>query len=171
MTAVPEVAPILNSVQLTEIVTDNYVPPAFQGPTASQQGLPVFNAHAIEWMLLDYQVQLCGSMLFAPILRPILNVTAKSPEIQTFIDDHIKRFWMKAIPKILMARFYTRSGGEQVFEFNDQGQLVFSDFHDIYPLDLSILHNKWKVYGLAYRNRPNDRENTDAHQSSSSDQK
>lgn len=69
----------------------------------------------------------------------VVKLTIKGdPGVSTFMGNMIRRFWMKAIPKITRAFWYTRSGGEVVYRLSE-GQQEFWDYKDVYPSDISIL--------------------------------
>lgn len=117
--------------------TLNYRPPTFYKPAFLQMGLPAFTLETIEWMRRDPQVRLGMSIKLAPF--HVVKLTIKAdPEVAQYMGNQIRRFWMKAIPKITRAFWYTRSGGEIVYR-NKNGQPEFWNYNDVYPSDIAIL--------------------------------
>lgn len=145
----------MDEEQLFETVTVNYAPPPLATPLAVQQELPPFTTRVIEFMLLDYQVQLGMGLLSAPILKPKIQIEGKTPEITEFIEKTIQDFWRKAMPKLLLARAYSIAGGEVLYERNESdGKIYFKDFRDVYPIDMGLIHRDNKVFGITVRMNP-----------------
>lgn len=138
--------------QLFEIQTSKYVPPPIIGPTSTQQDMPPFTTRAIEWMLLDYQVQLGMSLLSAPILKPTIQIKTQRSEVQEFINTTVRNFWRKAMPRICpTGRSYGIFGAEVLYELGNDGNVHFKDIRDIYPLDLGLLHRGSSAYGITVK--------------------
>lgn len=129
--------------------TAAYHPPTMYKPSFMQMGLPPFTLETVEWMRRDPQVRLGMSIKLAPF--HVVKLTIKGdPNVAQFMGNMIRRFWMKAVPKILRAFWYTRSGGEIVYKLQN-GRQEFWNYFDVYPSDVSVLCKGQVPCGVSIR--------------------
>ena len=127
----------VSQADMMRVMTAGYRPPSIYKPTFLQYGLPPFTLATVEWMRRDPHVRLAMAIKLAPY--SVVKLTIKGDrKVAEFMAKMIRRFWMKAIPKITRAFWYTRSGGEIVYT-QQQGQYEFWNYLDVYPADISIL--------------------------------
>lgn len=133
---------------MTQIRTAGYRPPLTYRPTFANQGLPAFTLQTVECMRRDPQVQLGMAIKAAPYHRVKLTLKG-DPEVTQFMASQIKRFWQRAIPKIINAFWYTLSAGEISYKVNEQsGRYEFWQYTEVYPNDVSILSRNLIPVGL-----------------------
>jgi len=128
-----------------------YRPPMGYRPTFLQQGLPPFTLQTVEWMKRDCQIKLGMSIKTAPYQRTKCTLKG-DPEVVEYMGNQIRRVWMRALPKIQYALWYTTCCGEIGYRINDQhGYPEFWSFTDFYPTDCSILSRRGIPIGISVK--------------------
>ena len=140
-----------NVQEMLQIRSAGYRPPMAYRPTFSQSGLPPFTLTTVEWMRRDPQVQLGMAIKAAPFHKVKLTIKG-DPSVTQFMADQIRRFWQRAIPKILNGFWYTVSGGEISYKINElNGRYEFWQYTDVYPTDLAIISSGLVPVGITIR--------------------
>lgn len=143
---------VSNDVQeMLTVRTAGYRPPMQYRPSSLSRGLPPFTISVIEWMRRDSQIKLGMCIKAAPFHKVKLTIKG-DPEVVKFMSENIRRFWTKAIPKVIRGFWYTICGGEIQHKINPvTGRQEFWNLYDVYPLDLRILHQNRVPCGVSVR--------------------
>lgn len=136
------------ATDMMQVRTANYRPPMYYRPSFNMLGLPPFTLMTVEWMKRDPQIKLGMSLKTAPFHK--VRMTMKGdPEVVEFMGTQIKKFWQKAMPKIMRAFWYTMSAGEIIYKLNEQTHRYdFDNMIEFYPRDVHILHHNGIPKGI-----------------------
>lgn len=140
------------SPELLEVQSKGYRPPIRSLNNALLYDRPLFTIQSVEAMRLDPAVKLGMALKRAPVFHLKFTSTASDPAVKEFIDETVRTFWLRAIPKVISGMWYSRSGGEVVYTHRN-GRIEFDALKQFYPSDFQILTREGSKWGLRVKNR------------------
>jgi hypothetical protein len=80
------------------------------------------------------------------------EVVADSPEVQTFVEEHCKRFWERGVPVLQGGYEYGWSGAEAVYADDESGMLSWDRLLPFNPRDVFLLTRASRPVGVRVQN-------------------
>jgi len=135
--------------QLMEFRTAGYRPSGWglALPALTSLGLPVFTIRHVEQMKFDGDIRLGMAIKYAPCLTVKFNIDG-DPAVAEYVKRQITTTWYYTMPRVLEGRWYTRSGGENLFKLGDDGLVHLAGLRDVYSADMSILTRTGILAGI-----------------------
>lgn len=140
------------SPDLLKVQSSAYRPPRRSSMNPLLADRPLFSLLAVEAMRQDPAIRLGMALKRAPLFHLKFTSSADAPEVKKFVDDTATAFWLRAMPKVVNALWYSRSGSEVVYRM-ENGQVRFHGLKQFYPSDFEILTSGGSKWGLKVRGR------------------
>ena len=111
---------------------------------------PLFHRYWIPAMERDPHLWYGFQMLRGPIIsKAKYKVLSNNPDVEHFVDSHIKRFWTNGIPLTLTSMEYGYCGSEVLYRYNKQtGCIEYKGMKFIHPNHVRPVLHKSKLVGM-----------------------